>query len=62
MLITDKFLSLQWDLYFTDNRTANSIIKKLLDFFLFLKNYYDITVKVIESDNKITTVKLQVER
>jgi hypothetical protein len=62
MLITDKFSGLQWDLYFTDNRTANSIIKKLSDFLLFLKNHYNITIKVIESDNEITTVKPQVER
>ncbi|HEY9845600.1 MAG TPA: GAG-pre-integrase domain-containing protein, partial [Candidatus Caenarcaniphilales bacterium] len=27
MLITDKFSGLQWDLYFTDNRPASSIIK-----------------------------------
>jgi hypothetical protein len=57
MLIMDKFLGLQWDLYFTDNWTASSIIKKLSDLILFLKNYYNIIVKVIESDNEIITVK-----
>jgi hypothetical protein len=62
LLIVDKFSGLQWDLYFTDNRTANSIIKKLSDFVTFLKNHYNITVKVIEADNEITTVKPQVER
>ena len=58
MLVADKFLGLQWDLYFTNNRTASSIIKKLLNFFLFLKNHYNITVKVIKANNKIMTVKL----
>jgi hypothetical protein len=62
MLITDKFSGLQWDLYFTDNRTASSIIKKLSNLILFLKNHYNIIVKVIKSDNEITTVKPQVER
>ena len=45
-----------------DNRTAASIIAKLATFFLFLKNHFNTTVKVIECDNKITTVKPQVER
>ncbi|HEY9845481.1 MAG TPA: hypothetical protein V6D03_04725, partial [Candidatus Caenarcaniphilales bacterium] len=40
----------------------SSIIKKLTNFILFLKNHYNITVKVIEADNEITTVKPQVER
>jgi hypothetical protein len=62
MLIMDRFSGLQWDIYFTDNRTAASIIAKLANFFLFLKNHFNITVKVIESDNEITTVKPQVER
>ena len=62
MLIADKFSGLQWDFYFTDNRTASSIIKKLSDFILFLKSHYNITVKVIEADNEISTVKPQVER
>jgi hypothetical protein len=57
MLITDKFSGLQWDLYFTDNRTASSIIKKLSNLILFLKNHYNITVKVIELDNEIITIK-----
>jgi hypothetical protein len=62
MLIIDRFSGLQWDMYFTDNRTAASIIAKLANFFLFLKNHFNVTVKVIESDNEITTVKPQVER
>jgi hypothetical protein len=62
MLITNKFLGLQWDLYFTDHWTAWLIIKGLLLFILFLKNYYNISVKTIEADNEITTVKLEVER
>ena len=44
-------------MYFTDNCTAASIIAKLANFFLFLKNYFNITVKVIKSNNKITTIK-----
>jgi hypothetical protein len=62
MLITDKFSGMQWDLYFSDHRTARSIIKLLSTFILFLKNYYNILVKTIEADNEITTVKLEVER
>ena len=62
MLITDRFSGLQWDLYFTDNRTAKSIIRLLTIFLLFLKNHYNISVKTIELDNEITTVKLDVER
>ncbi|KAK1912870.1 hypothetical protein P3342_004806 [Pyrenophora teres f. teres] len=31
-------------------------------FLLFLKNHYNISVKTIESDNEITTVKPDVER
>jgi hypothetical protein len=61
MLITNKFLGLQWDLYFTDHQTAQSIIKGLSLFILFLKNYYNISVKTIKANNKITTVKLEVE-
>jgi len=61
MLIMDRFSGIQWDLYFTDNRTAASIIAKLANFILFLKNHFNITVKVIESDNEITTVKPQVQ-
>jgi hypothetical protein len=57
MLIIDRSTGLQWDMYFTDNRTAASIIAKLANFFLFLKNHFNITVKVIKSDNEITTVK-----
>ena len=62
MLITDRFSSMQWDLYFTDHRTAKSIIKALSIFILFLKNHYNISVKTIEADNEITSVKPEVER
>jgi hypothetical protein len=62
MLITDKFSGMQWDLYFSDHRTARSIIKLLSIFTLFLKNHYNISVKTIEADNEITTVKPEVER
>jgi hypothetical protein len=62
MLITDKFSGMQWDLYFTDHRTAKSIIKALSIFILFLKNHYNIAVKTIEADNEIATVKPDVER
>ena len=44
-------------MYFTDNRTLALIIAKLASFFLFLKNYFNITIKVIKSNNKITTIK-----
>lgn len=62
MLITDRFSGMQWDFYFTDNRPARSIIKTLSNFFLFMKNHFNIAIKVIESDNEITTVKPEVER
>jgi hypothetical protein len=62
MLITVKFSKPQWDLYFTDNRTAKSIIKTLSTFILFLKSHYNMSVKTIESDNEITMVKPEVER
>lgn len=62
MLISDKFSGMQWDLYFTDHRTTKSIIKALSIFFLFLKNHYNISVKTIEADNEITTVKPDVQR
>jgi hypothetical protein len=60
MLITDRFSGLQWDFYFTDNRTGKSIIKKLSNFVEFLRNQYNITPKVIEADNEIVTVKQEV--
>lgn len=62
MLLVDKFSGLQWDLYFTDNRTAKSIIKALSTFILFLKNHYNVSVKTIEADNEITIVKPDVKR
>ncbi|KAI1510922.1 gag-pre-integrs multi-domain protein [Pyrenophora tritici-repentis] len=39
-----------------------SIIRLLTTFFSFMKNHYNISVKTIESDNEITTVKPDVER
>jgi hypothetical protein len=62
MLISDKYSGLQWDFYFTDNRTARSIIDKLSTFLTFLKNHYNVTVKTIEADNEITTVKPEVKQ
>ena len=62
MLVTDKFSGMQWDFYFIDNRPARTIIKTLSNFLLFLKNHYNITVKVIEADNEIATVKPEVRR
>ena len=62
MLIIDKFLGMQQDLYFIDYCIAKSIIKALSTFILFLKNHYSILVKTIEADNEITTVKLEVKR
>ena len=62
LLITDKYSRLQWDFYLTDNRTAKSIIKILPNFIKFLQNQYNITPKVVETDNEIATVKPEVMR
>ena len=62
MLITDDYSGYQWDFYFTDNRTALSIIKLLNAFLAFLQVHFNIKVKTIESDNEITTVKPAVQR
>ncbi|KAF7564176.1 uncharacterized protein PtrM4_154110 [Pyrenophora tritici-repentis] len=62
LLITDRYSRFQWDFYLTDNRTAKSIIRVLSNFLTFLQNQYNITPKVIETDNEITTVKPDVER
>ena len=62
MLITDRYSGHMWDFYFKDNRPARSIIKELDEFVLFAKVQFNITVKVIESDNEIFTVKADVER
>ena len=62
LLITDKYSRLQWDFYLTDNRTAKSIIKILTNFIKFLQNQYNITPKVVETDNEIATVKPEVMR
>ena len=62
MLITDRFSGFAWDLYFKDNRPARSIIKLLSTFVLFMKVQYNTTVKAIESDNEIFSVKADVEK
>lgn len=62
LLITDRYSRFQWDFYLTDNRTAKSITRVLSNFLTFLQNQYNITPKVIETDNEITTVKPDVER
>ena len=62
MLITDRFSGFLWDFYFKDNRPARSIISTLSIFVKFLKSQFNITVKVIETDNEIVTVKQQVEK
>lgn len=62
MLITDRYSGFQWDYYFTDNRTARSIIKLLNIFITFLKTQFNIDVKVVEADNEIVTVKREVFR
>jgi hypothetical protein len=62
MLLGCRFTGMQWDLYFRDNRPAKTIIQLLSNFFLFLKNHFNVTVKVVEADNEITTVKPEVQR
>ena len=62
MLITDRFSGFMWDLYFKDNCPARSIIKLLNSFVQFLKVQFNVTVKIIESDNKIFSVKADVEK
>ena len=62
MLITDKFSGFTWDFYFTGNRTASAIIKHFSAFVNFLKVQFNLTVKVIESDNEIFSVKPEVKR
>jgi transposase InsO family protein len=62
LLITDKYSRFQWDFYLKDNRTAKSIIKILTNFVKFLQTQYNITPKVVETDNEIATVKPEVMR
>jgi hypothetical protein len=62
MLIIDQYSRYTWDLYFKDNRPSKSIIRLLELFIIFLKKQFNITVKVIESDNEIVTVKTEVSR
>jgi hypothetical protein len=60
MLITDRVTGFMWDYYFKDNRTARSIIKPLESFIILIKTQFNITVKIIETDNEIVTVKPEV--
>ena len=62
MLITCRYSRYVWDFYFKDNRPARSIICLLGLFVQFMKKQFNITVKVIEADNEIVTVKQEVER
>jgi hypothetical protein len=62
LLIVDRYSRYTWDLYLKDNRPARSIIRLLEIFTRFLKTQFNITVKVIETDNEITTVKAEVSR
>jgi hypothetical protein len=62
MLITCRYSRYVWDFYFKDNRPARSIIRLLGLFVQFMKKQFNITVKVIETDNEIVTVKQEVER
>jgi hypothetical protein len=62
MLITCRYSRYVWDFYFKDNRTAKSIIHQLGIFIQFMKKQFNITVKVIETDNEIVTVKQEVAR
>jgi len=62
MLITDRFSGLAWDFYFKDNRPARTIIKLLKEFVQFMKVQFRVTVKVIESDNEIFSVKQDVHK
>ncbi|KAF7566042.1 hypothetical protein PtrM4_054760 [Pyrenophora tritici-repentis] len=62
MLITCRRSRYTWDFYFKDNRPARSIIRLLGLFVQFMKKQFNITVKVIETDNEIVTVKQEVEK
>ena len=46
----------------TFTTTKRSIIKVLKTFVIFIKNQFSVTVKVIKSDNKIFSVKLEAKR
>ncbi|KAF7445741.1 gag-pre-integrs domain containing protein [Pyrenophora tritici-repentis] len=61
MLITCRRSRYTWDFYFKDNRPARSIIRLLGLFVQFMKKQFNITVKVIETDNEIVTVKQETE-
>jgi hypothetical protein len=62
MLITCRYSRCIWDFYFKDNRLARTIVRQLGLFIQFMKKQFNITVKVIETNNEIVTVKQEVER
>ncbi|KAI1667992.1 GAG-pre-integrase domain containing protein [Pyrenophora tritici-repentis] len=62
MLVTCRRSRYTWDFYFKDNRPARSIIRLLGLFVQFMKKQFNITVKVIETNNEIVTVKQEVEK
>jgi hypothetical protein len=62
MLITYRHSRYVWDFYFKDNRPAHSIIRLLGLFITFIKKQFNITVKVIKTNNKIVTVKQEVKK
>ena len=61
MLLTDRCTGMMWD-YYLENRTANSINVAFSHFLDLWKKQYAIEVKIIESDNEITTQKPAVAR
>jgi hypothetical protein len=62
MLVTDRSSGFLWDFYLKDNRLGKTIIGFLDMMVRFLKNQYNITVKVIECDREIATTKPEVSR
>ncbi|KAI1680934.1 GAG-pre-integrase domain containing protein [Pyrenophora tritici-repentis] len=62
MLINCRVTGYIWDFYLSDNRTARVILKSLKMFVTFMMNQFGITVKVIETDNEIFSVKPEVAR
>jgi hypothetical protein len=60
LLVTDRYSGFLWDFYFKDNRLGKSIIHFLDTLTRFLHRQYQIQIKVIECDGKITTTKLDV--
>ncbi|KAI1508873.1 GAG-pre-integrase domain containing protein [Pyrenophora tritici-repentis] len=62
MLINCRVTGYIWDFYLSDNRTARVILKSLKMLVTFMMNQFGITVKVIETDNEIFSVKPEVAR